>query len=63
VPRNRRGRPALDETDPSVNISIRVPSKQYDKMFAEASRQRTTIPALIRRVLDERELAKKAGEE
>ena len=47
----RQGRPPLDDNDPSVAISLRVPSKQYDALYERASRERVTVPELIRRAL------------
>jgi hypothetical protein len=36
----RRGRPPLDEKDPSVDIHLRVPSKEYDVTYARAQADR-----------------------
>jgi hypothetical protein len=43
------GRPRLDDDDPSVPVTVRVPSKQYDKMIAAADRDRVTVAEWIRR--------------
>jgi hypothetical protein len=44
------GRPPLDDNDPSVDVRLRVPSKQYDKMYADAQRERLpSVAELIRR--------------
>jgi hypothetical protein len=45
------GRPPLDADDPTVNIHIRIPSKQYDEAFRLASSQKVTVPEMIRRAL------------
>lgn len=45
------GRPPLDDDDPSVDVHIRMPSKQYDATYRRASRARLTVPELIRREL------------
>jgi hypothetical protein len=47
----RRGRPPLDRDDPSVVVSVRLPSRQYDALCARAGRKGITLPAMIRRVL------------
>jgi len=43
------GRPPLDDDDPSVDVHLRLPSKQYDDTFARAQRERVTVPERIRR--------------
>jgi hypothetical protein len=48
------GRPPLDEDDPSVKVSISLPSKQYDAICARALRDHISIPEAIRRELDEK---------
>lgn len=51
-PPRRRGRPPLDAADPiTVPIHVRVPSRQYDALYARAIAQRVTIPELIRRAV------------
>jgi hypothetical protein len=47
----RRGRPPLDRNDPSVSISVRVASKQYDALCARAGQKGLTLPEMIRRLL------------
>jgi hypothetical protein len=48
---SRRGRPPLDAEDPdgSVSVNLRLPSRQYDALHAEARQQRVSVPELIRR--------------
>ena len=55
----RRGRPPIDPTDPSVGLNIRLPSKDYDRLYALAREQRVGVPELARRGL--RLLLKTAG--
>jgi hypothetical protein len=45
------GRPPLDDRDPSVNVSIKMPSRQYDALFEQAQRERVSLPEVIRRRL------------
>lgn len=49
--RRRPGRKPLDPADPSVNVHFRLPSKQYDAIYARARHAGETIPELIRRRL------------
>jgi hypothetical protein len=44
-----RGRPPLDVEDPSVDIHLRLPSKQYDQIYRSAQDARVTVPEWIRR--------------
>lgn len=50
-PPSKRGRPSLDPDRPSVPVQVRLPSPQYDALWAEARRQDMTVPELIRRTL------------
>ena len=47
----RRGRPRLEPDDPSVDVHVRLPSKQYDAAYLRAQRERLTVPELLRRAL------------
>jgi hypothetical protein len=47
----RRGRPPLDPNDPSINISISLPSRQFDAYCKRALREGTSLPEAIRRQL------------
>jgi hypothetical protein len=47
----RPGRPALDPDDRSVTVTLRLPSKAYDRVMAHAQQERVTIAELIRRRL------------
>jgi hypothetical protein len=50
--RRRRGRPPLDAVDPrSVNVHVRLPTRQYDAVCRRASAQRVTVPELLRRAV------------
>lgn len=49
-PPRRRGRPPLDDADPtSVHVHVRLPTRQYDVLQARATAQRVTVPELLRR--------------
>jgi hypothetical protein len=43
------GRPPLDDDDPSVDVHVRMPSKQYDDTYKRAGQERVSVPAMIRR--------------
>jgi len=45
------GRPPLDDDDASVDVHVRMPSKQYDQAFDRARRERVSVPELLRRAL------------
>ena len=44
----RPGRPALDPSDPSVRVCVRIPSKQYDALYKTAGAGRVSVPELFR---------------
>lgn len=46
------GRPPLDEDDPSVSVSVSMPSKQFDAICKRAQHEDESVPAIIRRDLD-----------
>lgn len=50
--RTHPGRPPLDEDDPSEQICLSVPGKQFDELDARAQRDRVTIQEIIRRDLE-----------
>jgi len=58
----RRGRPRLDPSDPSVQCSLRLPSKRYDALYRAASRDRMTVPDYIRQTLSGRLRYEKSDE-
>jgi hypothetical protein len=58
---NRPGRPPLDPNDPSVRVTLKIPSRHYDALYARASGARTSVPEMIRRMLTFR-LPKSEGE-
>lgn len=45
------GRPPLDPDSPSVPITVRVSSKQYDALWRAAMRDRQTVAQHMRRLL------------
>lgn len=47
----RPGRPRLDARDPSVPVTVSIPSKQLAAATAEAKAARLTLQAWIRRTL------------
>jgi len=52
------GRPPLDRTDPSVKVSISLPSKQFDHYCDRARREDVSVPTIIRRDLAEKNTKK-----
>ena len=50
-PKRPRGRPPIDPTDRSVQISFKLPGKQLEDAAARASAERLTLPEFIRRLL------------
>jgi hypothetical protein len=50
-PRGKPGRPPLDKDDPSVTVTVSLPSKQYDELYTRAQRADVSIPEIIRRHL------------
>ena len=51
------GRPPLDDDDPSVTVTVRMPSKDFDEVCKRAQRERVNVRELIRR--DIRDASKK----
>jgi predicted DNA binding CopG/RHH family protein len=47
----RRGRPPIDPDDPSTDVHLRLPSKDYDAAHSHATRRGVSVPELIRRTL------------
>jgi hypothetical protein len=47
-----RGRPRLDAGDSSQVISVRLTTKQYDRLCREARRGDLSVPTVIRRALE-----------
>jgi hypothetical protein len=50
----RNGRPPLDDDDPSVPVTIRMPSKQFAELCKRARREDVGVPEIIRRDLHEK---------
>ena len=46
-----RGRPRLDPDNPSAQVMVKLPSKQYDRLYAVARQLRVSPPEVVRRVL------------
>jgi hypothetical protein len=47
----RRGRPALDPTQPSADVHLTLPAALYDEAYEAAERARVSLPELIRRAV------------
>lgn len=51
APLKRIGRPRVDPDDQSVPVSLTLPARQYDQVFADAQRDRVSLAEAIRRRL------------
>jgi len=51
MPKRRLGRPPLDPSQPSAQISVRVPVGIYDRLCARAHAAQCSLPELVRREL------------
>lgn len=47
----RRGRPSISPSEPSTDVHFRVPESLYDRMYARASQERSTVPEVLRQLL------------
>jgi hypothetical protein len=45
---NPPGRPKLDPTDTSLSVTLRVTSRQYERMYREAQRARMSLSDWMR---------------
>jgi hypothetical protein len=45
------GRPRLDETDTTIQVNFRLPSREYDRLCAKAQHARVSLNEFIRRQL------------
>jgi len=48
----KRGRPGLDPRDRSVTVTVAMPARRYEVLYARAAVDRVTVPELIRRALE-----------
>ena len=48
LPKRRPGRPPLDPSDPSVQLSFRLTTKQYDLAYTRAAAARLTLAEYLR---------------
>jgi hypothetical protein len=48
MPARRIGRPPLDPDSDSVNLTVRVSTRQYDELYAQARRERRTLSEVVR---------------
>ncbi len=46
------GHPPLDANDPSVQVCVSMPSKQFDAYTKRALKDDVSVPAIIRRDLE-----------
>jgi hypothetical protein len=51
VERRRRGRPPLDDKNPSAAVDLRVAPDDYDAVYRIAQRDRVTVNDVIRRAI------------
>lgn len=56
------GRPPVDAHDTSVQVGVTLPSRKYDELCAQARKQGTSVPEVVRRLLfgDTVEIEKKS---
>jgi hypothetical protein len=47
----RRGRPPLSRDEPSTDVCVKMPEGMYDAAYQVASRERISVPEVIRRAL------------
>lgn len=45
------GRRPLDPAGPAASLSLKIPTKEYDRLCVEALKQRVTLSSLVREVL------------
>ena len=50
--RRRPGRPPLDASDPSVKLSLSLPSARYSALLRTAAAERQTVADVLRRAVD-----------
>jgi hypothetical protein len=48
---SKPGRPPIDPSSPSVPLTFRLPSREYDEIYACARVSRMTVPEWIRRMI------------
>jgi hypothetical protein len=46
--RRGRGRPRVDPRDAAADVHLRIPAKDFDALYTEAVKRRTTTPRMIR---------------
>ena len=47
----RTGRPSLDPSDPSVRLTLTLPTKRYDAVYRTATAARQSVPEYLRAML------------
>ena len=48
TPPRKPGRPRLDAAAPSVSVSVRLSTKQYDELYTRAQHARCSVADIIR---------------
>jgi hypothetical protein len=48
------GRPPLDKDDPSVTVTVSLPSKKFEDLCTRAQREGLSVPEIVRRDLDKK---------
>ena len=49
--RRRPGRPPLADHDTTTPVCVKLPSAEFDRTCSRASRDRVSVPTIIRRAL------------
>jgi hypothetical protein len=47
----RTGRPPLAPDDATIEVTVRLPAKRYDALYAQARAERVSVSELMRRLL------------
>lgn len=47
----KRGRPPLSDAEETTHVNLAVPASWYDRIYQEASRERESVPEVIRKRL------------
>lgn len=57
--RTHPGRPPVDDDDPSEQICLKLPSRQFDALDREAKIERVSVQDIIRRELERKQRPEK----
>jgi hypothetical protein len=47
----KRGRPPLEDGQPSTDVVVALPASWYDRLYEAAQRERVSVPEIVRRTL------------